>query len=54
MKSLRARMLAMISLMLGISLILAILLVSKALDENNLAKRYDLMQKIAGNINAPR
>ncbi len=52
MKSLRARMLAMISLMLGISLILAILLVSKALDENNLAKRYDLMQKIAGNINA--
>ena len=52
MKSLRARMLAMISIMLGISLILAISLVSKAMDENRLAKRYDLMQEIAGHINA--
>lgn len=52
MKSLRARMLAMISLMLGISLILAISLVSQAMDESKLAKRYNLMQEIAGYINA--
>ena len=52
MKSLRARMLAMISLMLVISLILAISLVSKAMDESNLAKRYNLMQEVAGHINA--
>jgi methyl-accepting chemotaxis protein len=45
-------MLAMISLMLIISLILAISLVSKAMDESKLAKRYDLMQEIAGHINA--
>lgn len=38
--------------MLGISLFLAILLVSKAIDKNNLAKQYELMREIAGNINA--
>ncbi len=52
MKSLRARMLMMILLMLGISLILSMILISESLDKRTLATRYNLMQKTAGHLNA--
>ncbi len=52
MKSLQAKMTAMLALMLFVSLILALFLIDQARRERAMAKRYDIMQGIAGHLNA--
>ncbi len=52
MKSLQAKMTAMLALMLFVSLILAYFLINQAWRERAMAKRYDMMQDAAGHLNA--
>ena len=52
MKSLQARMVTMIALMLGISLVLSFMLVKQSMGERTQATRYDLMQATAGHLNS--
>ncbi|MBI3794712.1 MAG: hypothetical protein HY280_08290 [Nitrospinae bacterium] len=52
MKSLEAKMMAMLSLMLVVPLLLSGILVYEALGERRLAARYGAMQKAAGHFNS--
>ncbi len=52
MKSLQAKMVSMLSLMLFISLILVSILIWDAIEESELAERYDLENSLAGHLNA--
>ncbi len=52
MKSLQAKMTAMLALMLFVSLILAYFLINQALRERAMANRYNIMQDAAGHLNA--
>ncbi len=52
MKSLQAKMTAMLALMLFVSLILALFLIDQARGEHAMAERYDKMQDAAGHLNA--
>ena len=52
MKSLQARMVTMIALMLGISLVLSFMLVKQSMGDRTQAIRYDLMQAAAGHLNS--
>lgn len=51
MKSLQAKMFWMLSLMLAVSLVLALFLMARARNELRLATNYGMMEKIAGHLN---
>jgi len=51
MKSLQAKLVSMLSLMLAVSLLLAVFLVWQARSEHNLATTYEIMDKVAGHMN---
>ena len=52
MKSLQAKMTGMLSLMLAVSLALAVFLIANAMKQNGMAERYAHMEQIAGHLNA--
>ena len=52
MKSLQAKIVTMISLMLGVSMLLALSLLWISLKDRETAERYSLMQEVAGHLNA--
>ncbi len=51
MKSLQAKLVSMLSLMLAVSLLLAIFLIFQARSEQNMAATYEIMDKVAGHMN---
>ncbi|VAX15346.1 Methyl-accepting chemotaxis protein I (serine chemoreceptor protein), partial [hydrothermal vent metagenome] len=52
MKSLQAKLISMLAVMLVIALVLSVILVAKAMEENDMASNYGLKNKIAGYLNA--